>query len=364
MEACNILFKSMKILFIYKYLTLGGVETVLRARLEALHGMGISASAWFLGDYGGRNIFSGLENDIYIGHDALSLDDLSAYDVISSVDTEEIIPRLQGLSPSTRVIFEAHSPYLENLEYLRSRDFRRLNVLRVLVPSQYQKHVVMRFGISGDRVGVVPNLLGRQFFFGSQEFPLTQKPIILWVGRLDHLKNWKGFLDLVAELSSSKIKAVALMVGTSNNPIQIASEVFQAIRKRSISGEIRWFSTIPYQVMVNLYDLVARSQGVVVSTSRNESFGLSIAESMSRGCPVVVPSIGSFDDFIVDTVSGCVYQNGSLRQLKQQVSTLLENDEVRGKISSRGKEVVRELYNPSRIVKIFIDEIRSVINSD
>ena len=129
----------MKILFVYKYLTPGGVETVLRARLETLHEMGVEAFAWFLGDSGGRYIFAGLEDRIFIGHEAMSLSHLSEFDVISSIDTEEIIPLLRGLPPSTKVIFEVHSPYFENLEYLKSREFRNLNIPRILVPSQYQK---------------------------------------------------------------------------------------------------------------------------------------------------------------------------------------------------------------------------------
>jgi hypothetical protein len=37
----------VKVLFVYKYLTLGGVEAVLRARLDGLSAAGIEAHAWF-----------------------------------------------------------------------------------------------------------------------------------------------------------------------------------------------------------------------------------------------------------------------------------------------------------------------------
>ena len=48
----------MKVLFVYKYLTLGGVETVLRARLDGLAECGIDAHAWFFDDLGGRALFA------------------------------------------------------------------------------------------------------------------------------------------------------------------------------------------------------------------------------------------------------------------------------------------------------------------
>ena len=54
-------FEPMKVLFVYRYLTLGGVETVLRARLDGLARRGIEAHAWFFHDLGGRSVFTGRE---------------------------------------------------------------------------------------------------------------------------------------------------------------------------------------------------------------------------------------------------------------------------------------------------------------
>ena len=48
----------MKILFVYKYLTMGGVESVLSARLMGLPNFGVDARAWFLSDGAGRGCFA------------------------------------------------------------------------------------------------------------------------------------------------------------------------------------------------------------------------------------------------------------------------------------------------------------------
>ncbi|MCJ7569498.1 MAG: glycosyltransferase family 4 protein, partial [Anaerolineales bacterium] len=337
-----------------------GVETVLRERLDTLHEMGVEAFAWFLGDYGGREIFDGLENRIYIGLDALSLSQMSEFDVISSIDTPEIIPHLRGLPPSTIVIFEAHSPYFENLEYLRSREFRNLNIQRILVPSQYQKQVVMRFGISGEIVGVIPNPLGRQFFSASQEVPKNKKPIILWVGRFDHLKNWKGFLDLVKAMKARAITCEAIMIGDSNDRLQIAQEVYREIKKRSISDMIRWFSSLPYENIARMYDLVRESVGIVISTSRNESFCLSVVEAMARGCVVLAPNEGPFPEYLVSGSNGFLYDRHDLNKTVTLIQSVLENQELQDQINVRAKADMARLFHPDEAGKKLYSELQEI----
>ena len=351
----------MKILFVYKYLTPGGVETVLRARLETLHEMGVEAFAWFLGDSGGRDIFAGLEDRIFIGHEAMSLSHLSEFDVISSIDTEEIIPLLRGLPPSTKVIFEVHSPYFENLEYLKSREFRNLNIPRILVPSQYQKQVVTRFGISEEIVSVVPNPLGRQFFSTSQEVPQAKKPIILWVGRLDHLKNWKGFLDMVKAMKAETITFESVMIGNTNDRLQISHEVYREIKKRSISEMIRWFSSLPYKNMTRMYDLVRESGGFVLSTSRNESFGMTLAEGMARGCVVFAPNEGPFPEYLSSGLNGYLYDRRHFNDALSNIQLVLNDPVVRDQIGSRSRVDVKRLFHPDTVGALFTEELRTLL---
>ncbi len=351
----------MKVLFIYKYLTLGGVETVLRARLETQHEMSVEAFAWFLSGDGGKKIFDGLENKIFIGLEAMSLSDLSEFDVISSIDTPEIIPLLRGLPPSTKVIFEAHSPYFENLEYLKSREFRNFNILRILVPSQYQKQVVTRFGISEEIVGVVPNPLGRQFFSASQEVPQAKKPIILWVGRLDHLKNWKGFLDIVKAMKAEAITFESVMIGDTNNRLQTPHEVYREIKKRSISEMIRWFSSLPYKNMTRMYDLVRESGGLVISTSRNESFGMTLAEGMARGCVVFAPNEGPFPEYLSSGLNGYLYDRRHFNEALSNIQLVLTDPVVRDQIGSRSRVDVKRLFHPDTVGTSFTEELRALL---
>jgi len=54
----------MKLLFVYKFCTLGGVEVMLRSRLEELLRRGIRTKLLFLEDFGGRPLFDSFEEHV------------------------------------------------------------------------------------------------------------------------------------------------------------------------------------------------------------------------------------------------------------------------------------------------------------
>src|SRR6185312_11639088 len=89
---------AVKVLFVYKYLTLGGVEAVLRARLDSLAPAGIEAHAWFFHDYGGRSIFQGREDRLHVGpvEECLRFARREGFDLLSSIDSEEVLPGFAG----------------------------------------------------------------------------------------------------------------------------------------------------------------------------------------------------------------------------------------------------------------------------
>lgn len=131
----------MKVLFVYRYLTMGGVETVLCARLEGLQNHACDAHAWFLFDGPGSVLFEDLQAQIHVGELSQLVEHLSheQYDLVAGIDTEETLLALERLDSPPVFIMEVHTPYAENLEYLRT--LRTASVKAFLVPSAYQEAV-------------------------------------------------------------------------------------------------------------------------------------------------------------------------------------------------------------------------------
>jgi glycosyltransferase involved in cell wall biosynthesis len=348
----------VKILFVYSYLTLGGVETVLRARLDGLARWGIEAHSWFFHDLGGRSVFAGREERIHVGEAAACLRFAAqqGFDLLSSIDTPEAFFDGKGRSP--RLIVECHSPYLENIEYLR-----RLAPFKpgaVFVPSEHQRRVVLERTGPGVDVRVVPNPLRQEFTGEPVPFASPpRRPVVAWIGRLDGLKNWQGFLELGGALLQRRVDAELWIAG---KPVEagVAGDLLDRARTAGVLGRLRWFRGLPHHRVPALLDAVRDSGGVLVSTSNGESFGMTVAEAMARQCPVVVPDRPPFTEFVEDGASGSSFPPGSAEGAADRVQALLADASLRARYGRRGRESVLARFAPEPALAALARELRSL----
>ncbi|HEY0515471.1 MAG TPA: glycosyltransferase family 4 protein, partial [Thermoanaerobaculia bacterium] len=302
----------MKVLFVYKYLTLGGVEAVLRARLDGLAASGIEAHAWFFHDYGGRSIFYGREERLHVGpaEECLRFVREQGFDVLSSIDSEEVLPGFgTGAPERPRLIMECHSAYLANIEYLRG-----LHVYRpaaVFTPSEGQRRLILERVGKGIDVRVVPNPLRKEFVAEPAPFPAPPpRPVVAWIGRLDDHKNWQGFVEIAGLLGRRGVDHEAWIIG---KPVEAdgAARLLEKARGERALHRLRWFGALPHGRIPLFLDAVRDSGGVVASTSRGESFGLTIAEAMARRCAVAAPDHSAFPEFVEPGKTGSLFTPGS-----------------------------------------------------
>lgn len=346
----------MRALFVYKYLTLGGVETLLGARLEGLGAFGVEAEAWFLSEGDGAGVFRGLEGRIHIGGiDALRRH-LGAHpqDVISSIDTDDVLPTLRELSAA--VLLEVHSPYLENLDYLRRLDGR--GIAGVLVPSEHQKAIAQeRLGWEAE-IRVIPNALARHVAAEPAPFhPVPPRAIVAWVGRLDPLKDWRAFVS-VARAVGREFDEVEFWMVSPAPAFRGDEDLFRSASRAGIASRIIWFQSLAHRRVVRLMDAVRDSGGVVLSTSRGESFGMAIAEGMARSCAVVAPALGPFPEYIADGKNGLLYAPRSAEAAAAAVARFLRDPALRDRCAGRARRDILSRHAPAQALQALADALQ------
>ena len=357
--------KPLKVLFVYKYLTLGGVETVLRARLDSLDRHGIEAHAWFFYDLGGRSVFAGREDRIRIGavEECLAAAG-DGFDLLVSIDTEEVFPLLKPARGAAfpRLVVECHSPYLENIEYLRG--LAAYHPAAVFVPSDYQRRIVRERLGEGVPVRVVPNPLRDAFVEEPAPFPApVPRPVVAWIGRMDDLKNWTGFVEIAGRLvQRDPRKDIEFWI--AGKPV--AAEGGEDLRKRGteagILGRLKWFRGLPHARVPAFLDAVRDSGGVVVSTSRGESFGMTVAEAMARGCAVVTPARAPFTEFVTDGETGLLIPltgPNCIETASEAIAALLNDSGRRTAMGKRARAAVLERFAPAPALAALARELRT-----
>jgi glycosyltransferase involved in cell wall biosynthesis len=125
------------------------------------------------------------------------------------------------------------------------------------------------------KVSVLPVYVDLEQFKNIQHVPHDTKTV-LWVGRFEAEKDPLAALDVFKEVQKG-IQAKLIMLGAGNLEAKLREQA------KNLPVEFPgWQSPLPY---LGLAD-------VVLCTSKHESWGQSIVESLAAGVPVVAPDVG------------------------------------------------------------------------
>jgi trehalose synthase len=182
-------------------------------------------------------------------------------------------------------------------------------------------------------------------------------PVVLQVSRWDHLKDPEGVIRGFAEHASAHetgahlIYAGPAVEAVSDDPegAQVLQEAIELCE--SLSDEARrnvHLVCLPMDdaeenaVIVNA---LQRNAAVVVQKSIAEGFGLTVAEAMWKGRPIVATAVGGIQDQVVDGETGVLLADAhDLDAYGEAVRGLLEDPERARKMGDAAMRRVRDQF--------------------
>jgi glycosyltransferase involved in cell wall biosynthesis len=295
----------MNVLFAYAFCGLGGVETAVLNRCTALRSRGIDSTVFFGQFYGdgGRRLAD-------LSHVRVGLEHLpeilqQAIDVVCVIDYPDFVPIVRREAPHAALLLETHASITTRLI-----DFHRLTddptVAGVIVPSEFNRNLLLRVSEGRQPIHVVPNGIDTEQFrplplkelsghFGA----LTAKTIVLWVGRLEDEKNPQGFVRLARQVRETHRNIHFICIGDAPQDPGYRRRLEEDIRDDT-RRDHTFISTVPPDEMPLYYSLAAATGGCLVSTSRFEAVPMIFLEAMACGCPVVSSRVGGVTDILAD----------------------------------------------------------------
>jgi trehalose synthase len=186
-------------------------------------------------------------------------------------------------------------------------------------------------------------------------------PVVLQVSRWDHLKDPEGVIRGFAEHASAHetgahlIYAGPAVEAVSDDPegAQVLEEAIEL--RESLSDEARrnvHLVCLPMDdaeenaVIVNA---LQRNAAVVVQKSIAEGFGLTVAEAMWKGRPIVATAVGGIQDQVVDGETGVLLDDPrDLDAYGSAVRELLEDPERAQEMGEAAKRRVRDQFLGAR----------------
>ncbi len=174
---------------------------------------------------------------------------------------------------------------------------------------------------------------------------IENKFVVGVVGRLRSEKGHAFLLHSMKQVFSSAPNTLLAVVGDGPDALALRD----LANKLEITRSILWFGAKSQEKAFALYGMM----DVVVVPSEFEGFGLSAAEAMGAGLPVVASDVGGLREVVDDGNSGLLVPFGDVGKLSSAILALLSNPERANNMGKNGKLRIERLFS----VAIFHDAI-------
>lgn len=93
-----------------------------------------------------------------------------------------------------------------------------------------------------------------------------------------------------------------------------------------------------------------RQADILLCTSQTESFGMSIAEAMSCGLPVIAPRVGGIPEVVQDGLTGILTKPGDLDAMAEALLSLFTNPQKAISLGLAARKRILENFSPLSVV--------------
>lgn len=352
----------IKAAFFDQYAVLGGCTAQLFNRL-VLKDMSIEPHFVFLEEHGGSRMFGDYPHILSQPSESTLAQYLSKhqFDVVSLLDTPSVLKTLCQIRFTGKTICEVHTTYEQNLKYLQNDNVMK-NVDVFLTPSEYMKILVSNqcCASKGKPIDVMPDCIDVSRFKLRTLHHETTRPIVLWIGRLDDHKNWRGFLE-AAELIRERVPSVLFwIVGGNTASEDIVEGLFESLHRHDLLSSMHWIQKVSYSRMPIVYNTVAQSGGCMLVTAHGESFSMTSLEALCSGCPVVAPNHTALPEILDNGSRGLLYDPGSTKDAARSTLKMLQDDALREQMIATAIHEVPARHDSLKIARRYEKLLRSL----
>jgi len=177
----------------------------------------------------------------------------------------------------------------------------------------------------------------------------TDLPLVVQVSRFDPWKDPQGVVEAFKRARKKGVEATLVLLGNFATDDPEGEQIFESL---CACREERIFILTSGDDTA-LVNTLQRRAAVVLQKSLREGFGLTVAEAMWKGTPVIGGNVGGIRYQIEDGTNGFLVS--SVEQAAERIVQLLQDKKLRDKMGSKARETVREKFLLTRYVEQYLD---------
>ncbi|MCI0588243.1 MAG: glycosyltransferase [Planctomycetes bacterium] len=178
----------------------------------------------------------------------------------------------------------------------------------------------------------------------------TDKPLVTQVSRFDRLKDPLGVIEAF-QRAKPYVDARLLLVGGSADDDPEGAQVLAEVRDRASGEPDILVHELPPTSHLEI-NAIQRASTVVLQKSLREGFGLTVAEALWKGKPVIAGAVGGIPLLIAHKHSGILVH--SVEGAGYWMRRLLSEPEFATRLGANGREHVRQNFLLTRHLRDYL----------
>ncbi|WKV08817.1 glycosyltransferase family 4 protein [Thermoanaerobacterium sp. CMT5567-10] len=264
-----------------------------------------------------------------------------------------LVGRLACLGCNSKVVMTVHNfPEYRRMNKIKKRLYlgmnkclnKRTNAI-ITVSEALKKAIVDEENIDPEKVNVIYNCVDlstyqdNPFLDLRKEYNLESDTLL--IGCISRLIPSKGVQDLIKalEILKGRVKVFAFVAGDGpylNYLQDMAKEAkLENIQFLGYRNDIKDF---------------LRNIDIFVLPSHSEGFGVSVAEAMALGVPVIATNVGGIPEIIKNNEDGIIVNPESPNDLANAIEILATNADLRNKFSKKGREYIVNNFSKEKML--------------
>jgi trehalose synthase len=176
----------------------------------------------------------------------------------------------------------------------------------------------------------------------------TDLPLVVQISRFDPWKDPKGVVEAF-KLARKQIDARLVLLGNFATDDPEGEEIFQSLCACR-DDRILILTSGDDTALVNA---LQRRATVVLQKSLREGFGLTVAEAMWKGTPVIGGNVGGIRYQIEDGANGFLVS--SVEETAKRIVELVNDKELRDEMGAKARETARKNFLLTRYLEQYLD---------
>lgn len=234
--------------------------------------------------------------------------------------------------------------------FFRQRDFIRHSDKVIAVSRVVKEALIDETYVPEERVEVIYNGIR------PPKFPVTvvqhREIRILYVGRVD---KTKGLEDLLQAINSEMFSDTTLKIVGDGNYLEELKEV---VSKEGLEGRVEFTGNVPHEEVLSFMN---DSDIFVLPSRRVEGFPMTLVEAMFASLPIVGSDMGGIPEAITHGVTGYIYKSGNIDELKEKLTNLVKDSELRRLMGDRALEKAKLNYTLEAMLDKYEEVLRDEI---